>query len=347
MSRVESPTKEVSPEHAKMVALNYKITEKILLRGFLAITAVYAGVPICIRTITGRELDLLSFRTKHLSTYHRDIEILTQSIFAIKGILVRASEEDSLREFVSSTLTANVRSKLVAAFFKLRRVYNESISYVEGFSYTSRSSNLWEFLRGKDLMSPTVTGNKITAEMGIGDHQAMWTLLMSYADKEYTTDKEIQNALLITSATNSKGAKESGDRRKSMQDNLDEERELIVKFGNRSFLKDGKKSKSAEGWSVIPVTRDEMTAEIRRIASGENDKHDQYFEDYFKRKQKEAQDKWEAVQLAQEEEIAKRAREGKKMYGSMVMSPEELAQYQSGSPDTISVLGKTIIGGKK
>lgn len=344
---VDVPKRSVPKEHARTVSRNYRLIEKILHRGFLSATVDIVGTPLSFRSLNGRELESLGFRTKGLPVFDRDCEILATAVYAMDGYLLHDKWGMPLRQFFADTFTKGQISALVDGVLHLRNVYADSLAYVEGFSYTHKSHNIWSYMRGRDLMSPSTTGYPFTGDMGFCDHHAMWTILMSSLDNEHRSDREASMALLTGSMSNHKAAKEIRDKRTSARSGLEDEREQIVKFGSRVFLEKEFKDTRDTGWATFPSTRESMVEEIRRIAAGEKDKHDLFIEGYLKRKQEEARDAYyEGIRL-REEEIARNQKLGSISYGSSVVTPEELARYRESNPGEIMFVGKSIIGGKK
>jgi hypothetical protein len=124
--------------------------------------------------------------------------------------------------------------------------------------------------------------------MGMTIHQENWVRINKFLDAEEEYNKDYSMAIMIASASNSKGARHSQGVHDSHIKSSEERRQKLADLGSMDNVK---KIWTPDGWAVSTDTAEELVAELERQMSGQMDKHDIFMDNYFKKMRAEAEKK--------------------------------------------------------
>lgn len=336
LSRIE-PDEEVKR--------SYQVLEEWITRGFLTLGVTYLGFRFVFRTLNGREYQVLQNRVYGSDTVSSESHALAMSLVLVNGFDVDPSQyTDSYQIFES--MDYKVRSEIIRNLMELRNYCLSSLKYIEGFSYTSRSEYLWDVYRGKDMYSDLIKGRDV-AVVGFNEAMEQWVSLNNFLDAEKRSNEEMDRAVFIASASNS-GVKDVRSSIESRRSNTDEERKGISIYGSRDIVNNEEIERLKEGWAAPPTTKAALLAEIEKIRTGYEDKHDLFVKEWADRNRKENTRKRQSEIDRIEREAKLRELEGGRPQGTLLMSKEQLEKHKSGmlSVSDLKKSGKVFIGRK-
>lgn len=301
----------------------YTALSDLIFKGFLTAELNIDGRSFIFKTINEKEFDLIKLYSG--SPGERDYQIRFNAYFLIYSLLIADNQnillerERNVKELYEYFLNIpdKLFSKIIGDLNGLRLTAYEVTRYIEGFSYTDFSRNYWRIVRGGVPSSTEYTGICGTANLGLNIHQESWMLLNRYLDEEETFNREFSFAVMISSASNPKGARPIRNRHDSTIKNAEDRRKKLAREGYIDT-----KKWSPDGWAASVDTAEELVAELERQMTGVKDKHDLFMEDYMKKMREQAEKK-----TREAEERIKQAREGREdafIEGSQrALTPEE------------------------
>jgi len=274
--------------------LAYRSLADLIYKGFLSVGFEMAGKAFVFKTINDNEYDLIKFHagisSDSMNSLRTNLFFLVFSTFLIDGhnfLADRDQKIGDLYEFFSNIPLA-ITIMILTELKTLRLKVSEVAKYIEGFCYTTYSRDRWRSISGlpnKEIF----TGIKGTDSLGLNSYQHSWVLLNRVMDEEERSDKEFDSAILIASASNSKGAKSMRGKHDSAIQTREERRKKLARKGASD-----KAQWSPDGWAAPVDTAEELVAELERQMRGIKDKHDIFVENYMKQmEEKEAQAKKE------------------------------------------------------
>ena len=261
----------------------------LIFRGFL-IGGMEMGKSFFVfKTVTEKEFNLVKACAGenndkgYLSRFNK--YFLTHSVFSVDGENVLFSKNSHISEIVSFfSLMPNYPFKyLMTQLEKMRNECFETVKYLEGFCYTSESRRMWKTIGNALPNSEAITGINGTSLMGLNIFQEYWMYLNRVIDNEEAYNKELSFALLIASASNPKGAKQSRSKHDSHVKSTEDHRKKLAEVGYIDV-----KEWSPDRWSAPVDTAQELVAELDRQMKGMKDRHDQFIEKHIQNIRDEA-----------------------------------------------------------
>jgi hypothetical protein len=272
----------------------YKALGDLIFKGFLTAEMDIAGKLFIFKTLNEKEFDLIRMysgkpnRKGYVNRFNN--YFLLFSLFMVEDNNILVNKEryiPELFEFFNS-VPYLFSQKIISSLNGLRQTSYDVLKYLEGFTYTSQARNNWKALNGMSPTSSEFTGIPGTNLIGMTIHQENWVRINKFLDAEEEYNKDYSMAIMVASATNSKGARHSQGVHDSHIKSAEERRQKLADLGSMDNVK---KIWTPEGWAVSTDTAEELVAELERQMSGQMDKHDIFMDNYFKKMRAEAEKK--------------------------------------------------------
>jgi uncharacterized protein YeaO (DUF488 family) len=296
----------------------YDTLADLIFKGFLTIDLNLKGTHLILKTVNDKEFDLIKMYSgdpKSKSYQLRfNIYFLIFSLFMINNKNVLCDRQQSIPDLYDYflNLPGILSQKLLISLNSLREETLNCLKCLEGFSYTSISRSTWKALNGHLPCSTEFTGIPGTADLGVNVHQESWVIINKSLDEEELYNKDFSLALMITSASNAKGARTIRGQFDSAKKMAEDRRKKLAKVG---FIE--KKDWKADGWSASVDTVEELVAELDRQMSGVKDRHDLFMEKFMNQTREQAEKRTREAQ-----EHISQAKEG---YNNLVIDGEHRA----------------------
>jgi len=302
----------------------YKNLEKIILYGFLSVRISLYGHDLLIKSISDKEYSYIDMICSGKNIYKLNLLNLAFCTISIDGYNIIEDRNSFLKEVMDfyKQSPAVFTEKIIITLNTLNRTYVESLNFLEGFCYSDRSRNIWSIL---DIYNrSSYLGIKGLDYIGINSIQESWIYINKKLDDEKKYGDELNNTLLIVSATNQKGAKAIA---KNYENQIQESKELrkeICKYGyDKKRVEENKKKR--EKWTAPLQSREDLVRELYRQMSGKKDKHDLYIDEWIERQKEKAEQTRESVEKKSEAFREKINKEGLDLIeSSIAISSEEL-----------------------
>lgn len=275
----------------------YQILADLVFKGFITSEMILGDKRLVFKTISEHEHDLIRAyagrpeRKGYQLTFN--IYFLIFSLFMVgnENILYQRTEKlpdlfDAFASLPEKTLTA-----MLTGLNIIRIASFEVLKYVEGFSYTNFARNAWKTLNGHLPSESVFTGIPGTDSMGMNIHQESWVLINRFLDEEDEYNKNFSFALMVSSASNPKGARQIRNNHDTQVKGSEDRR---VKIAREGFIDVNKWS--PEGWAQPVDTVEELVAELEREMQGHKDKHDIFIDKYLKSLRDRADQKVKAAE---------------------------------------------------
>ena len=275
----------------------YRTLYSLIFRGFLIGEMEMGKSLFVFKTVTEKEFDLVRACSGNQNTpgylSRFNMYFLAHSTFAIDGENILASRGERLPELASffSQIPGHVFRYVMSELEKMRNDCYDILKYMEGFCYTSDSRRLWKSFKNMPPNSEQVTGIPGTALLGLNVHQESWIYVNQAIDEEERYDREFSLSLLIASASNPKGAKQTRAQHDSHAKTMEDHRKKLAEVGYIDT-----KNWSEAGWAASVDTAEELVAELDRQMKGMKDRHDRFIDDHLKKIRDEAERKVRAAE---------------------------------------------------
>jgi len=265
----------------------YSNLEKIITNGFLSVGVNYKNIHIVLKSITDREYQNIQYLQSKEDSYMDFLYKFSFCTMYINGINVMSDRERRVKEVNEfySQLPVSFVSVLRKALQKLNAEYVESLNFLEGFCYTSKSRHIWKVLNLYDR--EIYVGLKGINEMGINSAQENWIVINKSLDDEDTYNREFANAILITSSMSPKGAKQVSKTYEQQRDELEEIRRQIAKYGYDKRRREEESKK--DRWTAEVKTKEDLVRELYRQMEGKKDRHDLFMEHWLNKQKEKAE----------------------------------------------------------
>lgn len=321
--------------------------EKIITYGFLPLGVRYKDHSFILKTISDKEYNFLNFFSREnnldLALYR-----LVYSTYIIDGVNFLEKRSYKIPELLNfyNSLSVPLFHTLIKNINNIHDQYLESIKFLEGFCYTSKSRKLWSVFQDNLSNLGFYHGIPGVHNTGLNIVQENWININKNLDTEEDYETQFRLSLMVASAFAGKGAKDMGSRFDFHKKELQELREEIKKYGyDKKRIKE--KRKESE-WAQPIMTREDLVRELNREMSGHKDRHDLFINDWIKEqsdhaerarqsaenKQKEFRDKMQTVDL-------------EKMESSRLATPEDLKKIKRAQKDIKSGTKTAIDAFKK
>jgi hypothetical protein len=219
---------------------------------------------------------------------YKNIEKIICYGFLYEKILFKEYEIPELINFYNK-LPSPITNILIKIITNLNNVYSESLKYLEGFCYSSKSRYLWSIM---DIYNrSSYVGIKGIDELGLNNVIENWIYINKKIDEEEEYNKLLNLVILIVGSNNNKAAKAITRNYENHQKEIKELREEICKYGYNQ-KREIENERKREEWVAPLLTREDLVKELYRQASGYKDKHDLFIEEWLK-KQREKKEQLE------------------------------------------------------
>tara|TARA_B100000927_G_scaffold270435_1_gene246582 strand:+ start:1017 stop:2129 length:1113 start_codon:yes stop_codon:yes gene_type:complete len=265
------------------------ISEGVLYRSF---TSRPSNLHIKLRNPEPRDIDWAFEHSPYVSQ-ERETALLSRCIHSINGRVFDRMGYSvySILEEVSE-LSIPVHRRLLITLNSLIAESQRAYEYLEAYSYESESRSLWMSWKAKSAFTAP-------ADKELNSVQLNWIIWNQMEDERKKIRTEWEQALLVTSAMNSKGAKEIRGSWENEDKRIEEYRENLMEQAREgnidpvSLRQERKKKDSFE----------DLKEEMKRWVSGEEDEHDRIVREYKNSMYKKIEDEKRRVAEARERNI--------------------------------------------
>lgn len=257
----------------------YKNLERIVIYGFLSVRISLLGHDLLIKSISDKEFSNINMLCSNKDQYKLNLFNLAFSTVSLDGFNVIEDRNNFLYKIFNfyKRSSALFTSKIIEILNELNFCYIDSLNCLEGFCYSDRSRYLWTIL---DMYKRSnYVGINGIDTLGINSVQESWIHINKRLDEEDVYTKNLNNSLLIVSATNQKGAKALSKSYEAQRTETEELRKEICKHGyDKKRVEENKKKR--EEWTAPLQSREDLVRELNRQMSGKKDKHDLFIEEW-------------------------------------------------------------------
>jgi hypothetical protein len=258
----------------------YENIERIVTFGFLSVRISYKGHDLLIKNISDKEYHQMQMFCSSGDRLKLNLFSLAYSTVSIDGVNLLENRNDSIQEIIgfykrSSSLFV---LKIIEAINELNDTYVDSLDFLEGYSYSTRSRYLWTVL---DPYSRSMfTGIRGLDVIGVNSVVESWININKRLDEEHEYDRALNNTLLVVGASNYKSAKMLSKNYEKHTQELKELRDDICKYGyDRKRVEENEKKR--EEWTAPLSSREDLVRELYRQMSGDKDRHDMYIDQWI------------------------------------------------------------------
>jgi len=278
----------------------YENIERIVTFGFLSVRISYSGHDLLIKNISDKEYHQMQMLCSSANRLKLNLFSLAYSTVSIDGVNVLENRNDNIQEIINfyKRSSALFVLKVIEAINELNDTYVDSLDFLEGYSYSTRSRYLWSVLDPYSRSS--FTGIRGLDVIGVNSVVESWININKRLDEEHEYDRALNNTLLIVGASNYKSAKMLSKNYEKHTQELKELRDDICKYGyDRKRIEENEKKRKT--WTAPLSSREDLVRELYRQMSGNKDKHDLYIDQWItnqKNKADEAKRNVEEKQMA-------------------------------------------------
>jgi len=223
-----------------------------------------------LRNPSNQDLDW-SYEFSPTKMWKKEIALLGKSIHSINGQMVSKDQTFNLINYLSS-LNIQTTNRLSMLVYRLMLQAKKAHSYLESYCYESESRNLWDLW----LANQKFGFSPIDNQTKLSELQNSWVNWNLVEDERKKTRLQWDQALLITSSMNHKGAKDIGGKWEA-NDKREEDYREKVKENARSGRLDKENIKQLRNKLD---TFDDLKEEMRKWVAGEEDDHDRIVREY-------------------------------------------------------------------
>lgn len=202
-------------------------------------------------------------------TSGREIGLLARCIYSING---RRFEGDEALYFLCEflpTLSRSLHKRLLITLTVLLDESDQAFRYLEPYSYETESRAIWLSWKAQSEF-----GIPFLKEMN--EVQLHWTTWNQIEDERKRVRQEWEQALLVTSSMNAKGAKSIREGWESDDKKTERYREDLMARARRGDIEGVEKRKARHKDDDY----DDLKAEYKRWLKGEEDDHDRIIREY-------------------------------------------------------------------
>jgi hypothetical protein len=311
----------------------YDNIERVITYGFLSARISFRGHDLLIKNISDKEYQQMLMLCSDTDRYKLNIFSLAFSTISIDGFNVLENRNETLAEILKfyRRSPALLVLKVVDVINELNQTYIDSLSFLEGFSYSDRSRYLWSVVN--PYRRSEYVGMRGLDTIGINSVTENWISINKRLDDEHIYERDFNNTLLIVGASNYKSAKMLSKSFEAHSQELKELRDDIRKYGyDRKRVE--KNNQKREEWTAPLTTREDLVKELYRQMSGDKDKHDLYIDQWIENQKKKA-------------ELVKKSVEDKQMAFRHKVESGELDLLEPSKPISQYELNKRLEQNKK
>ena len=304
----------------------YQRLSDMVYKGFLTMTFNLSGKSFVLKTVNEKEYDLIKLYSgikddNYINRFNMYYFIF--SLFLVDGENVLKDRHKRVKELYDffQDLPSALYTKMAEELKTLRVSAEESVDFLEGFSFTDQSRRMWKLMQNNLPSSENLTGIPGTGKLGLNVYQENWILINKMLDDEEEYDRNFSLAILIASATNPKGCRSVGSKHDAQKQNNRERREKMAREGSSEEQK-----WKPTGWAAPVDTAEELIAELMRQMEGKKDKHDLFIEEHMRKVREKADKQAQEVEKKLDKIRKKRKEEGGPSISS---SQRELSEKES------------------
>lgn len=221
-------------------------------------------------------------------TSKREIGLLARCLYSVNGRRIEGEEAlYFLCDFLPS-LSRALHRRLLITLTVLLDESDQAFRYLEPYSYETESRAIWLSWKAQSEF-----GISFLKEMN--EVQLHWTTWNQIEDERKKVRQEWEQALLVTSSMNAKGAKSIREGWESDDRKTERYREELMARARRGDIEGVEKRKALSK----DEDYDDLKAEYKRWLKGEEDEHDRIIREYKQSMTRK---------IAEEKERAERAR---------------------------------------
>jgi len=266
----------------------YENIERIITYGFLSVRIFVNGHDLLIKNISDKEYYQMNMFCSNKDKFKINLFSIAYSTVSIDGINLLENRNECFSDILKfySQLPGLFVLKIVEAIYELNQAYIESLDYLEGFSYSTKSRYLWSVLDPYNRSA--FVGMRGLDIIGINSVTENWININKRLDEEQEYGKDFNLTLLIVGASNYKSAKTLSKNFETHTNELKELRDEICKYGfDRKRIEENNKKR--EEWTAPLVSREDLVRELSRQMTGKKDKHDLYIDQWMENQKKRAE----------------------------------------------------------
>jgi hypothetical protein len=317
----------------------YQLLSDLVFKGFISLNITAARQTLIFKTLNDKEYQLIKLyaglKDDPDYTNRFNTAYIVFSLLMINGENILHKREERFNELYDFfiNIPRALFKKILSEIVSIRDTAVEAGGFVEGFSYTNFSRNIWRTLGNGYPNREDFTGIPGTNKLGLNAYQENWIMINRMMDEEEAYNDRFTSALLIASASNFKGARRTRALHDASRQKIKEKRKKIAQEG---LIK--KSNWTEQGWAAPVDTAEELVAELERQMKGYKDRHDKFIEEYMKGLEKAADDK-----KAESEKKLKEAQDKNKdlpmLSGSQrVLDEAEAAEMMSKKPNNLVIV---------
>jgi len=266
----------------------YENIERIITYGFLSVRISINGHDLLIKNISDKEYYQMSMLCSNKDKSKINFFSIAYSTVFIDGINLLENRDEYFSYILEfyRRLPGLFVLKIIEAICELNQAYIDSIEYLEGFSYSTKSRYLWSVLDPYNRSS--FVGIRGLDIIGINSVTENWITINKRLDEEQIYSKDFNLTLLIVGASNYKSAKTLSKNFETHTNELKELRDDICKYGfDRKRIEENNKKR--EIWTAPLVSREDLVRELSRQMTGKKDRHDLYIDKWMEDQKKRAE----------------------------------------------------------
>ena len=266
----------------------YENLERIIIYGFLSVRISFNGHDLLIKNISDKEYQQILMLCSDTDRMKLNLFSLAFCTISIDGDNLLEKRNDNIPHIlrIYKKSSALFMLKIVQAVNELNATYMESLDYLEGFCYSGRSRYLWGVVDPYNRSS--YTGIRGLDVVGVNSAVESWISINKRLDDEQEYSKNFNNTILIVGATNYKSAKVLSTNYEKHNEELQELRDDICKYGHdKKRIEENDKKR--EEWVAPLKSREDLVRELYRQMSGKKDRHDLYIDKWIENQKKKAE----------------------------------------------------------
>lgn len=258
----------------------YRNLEKMISYGFLSVGMSYGSTSFIFKTINEKELELLKEYDQSEDTSLSSMYTIALCTRVLNGRNLLKNREKYIPELVKlyRSLPANFIEEISYSISNLQKESIESAEFIEGFCYSTKSKYMWKVQNSYNMDSDRVYGVEGCNLLGVSYPKETWIIYNKSLEDEEKYYNDVKIALLISSAMNYKGSKESSTKLEASRKDLTDLRAEISKYGKDEYRF---VEKSKTSWTAPLETREDIVKELNRQIRGDKDKHDLFIDKYL------------------------------------------------------------------
>jgi len=254
----------------------YSEVRNVITQGGLFRTIVFPSKDISLK-IKNPSFDDLDWTYEYSPTqaWKRELAFVARSLHSINGRHIQSSE-DALYWVVDflQTLSPSLLRTLISYNFVLLEQSRKAHSFLEAFCYEHESRSLWSQWKAHSAMGFDLSRGLF---QNLNVTQSSWVSWNQAEDERVRVRVEWEQALLVTSAFNHKGAQEIRNNWKSEDQANEDYRNKVCQLA-RSGVTDFEKERSLLKNRLDSF--DDLKEEMRKWLAGEEDEHDRAIREY-------------------------------------------------------------------